>query len=88
MLALVLLAWSATSLSESASDAYRFLRFVADGNLSGVYEAAMPQMQNMQDITGFEKNVRALGVTGYRLPFWISRVATGLTNGEVSENSV
>lgn len=47
VLALALLAWSTTSLSESANDTDRFLRFVADGNLGGVYEAAKPQMQDV-----------------------------------------
>ncbi len=77
--------WSAVALSPSGASVDGFLRLVADDKINEAYQAAMPQLRNIQSRTVFEQNIRSLGVTGYRAESWIGRSLAGLTNGGASE---
>lgn len=82
-----LFAWSAAALSDSGEGADDFLRLVANDKIGEAYQAAMPQLRNVQSRAAFEQNIRSLGVTGYRTEWWVGRALAGLSNGDVSEQN-
>jgi len=76
--------WSAAALSDSGEGADSFLKLVAEGKMGDAYQAAMPQLRNVQSRAAVEQNIRSLGVTGYRTESWVGRALAGLSNGSVS----